>query len=102
MTAQDMLDSDYVDLLPRDLLVPHYLIHCYLYYEQAESIISDHQFDMLARRLWEEWDEVEHVHAHLIDPNALLSGGSYLKGRYPLRVKSSAARLLGRPLRFPW
>lgn len=99
MTADDMLDPDYVDLLPRGLLVPHYLIHCFLYYEENESLISDHQFDMLARRLWDEWDEVEHVHAYLIDPDALKSGGSYLSGTYPLRVKSSAASLLGRPLR---
>lgn len=100
MNLSDCRDPDFVDLLPRDLLVPWYLITCFLYYEQAESVISDRQFDELARRLWEEWDEVTHPHAYLIDPNALSSGGSYLRGKYPLRVRSAAASLLGRQLRF--
>lgn len=98
MTLEDFRDSDYVDLLPRGLLVPHYLIHAWLYYEAAESIITDRQFDELARRLYDEWGDVEHHHVHLIDPNALLSGGSYLRGKYPLRVQQAAAQLIGRPL----
>lgn len=87
-------DEDFIELLPRGLLVPWYLLSCFLYYEVCRPVLSDYQFDMLARRLWDEWDEVEHFHAHLIDPNALLSGGSYLAGSYPLRTRQAAMQLL--------
>ncbi len=90
----DWADEDYADLLPTGLLVPHYLIHCYLYYGVGESLISDRQFDLLARRLQSEWDEVKHPHRRLIDRSALSSGGSYLVKKLPLRVISSAEGLL--------
>lgn len=93
----DCKDEDYVDLLDSGLLVPHYLIHCYLYYEEGTSLISDKQFDELAQRLWQEWDCVDHVHKDLIDPEALTSGGSYLSGKYPIRVKNSALSLVDTP-----
>jgi NAD-dependent DNA ligase len=97
MTLEDFQDSDYLDLLPTGLLVPHYLIHCYLYYEASESVISDTVFDRLARRLYDEWEDAKgHPHAHLIDPNALRSGGNYIK--HVRRTKQAAAHLLGRTL----
>jgi hypothetical protein len=82
----------YVDLLDPGLLVPHYLIHCYLYYEMSVPVIEDHQFDDLGKRLKDEWDDVEHHHKHLIDPDGLSSGGSYIK--HPLRVAQAAQTLL--------
>lgn len=94
-----MIDIDDIDLLPASLLVPHYLIACLAYYEEAESLMSDAAFDLLARRLGAEWGRADHIHRHLIDRSALSSGGSYLRGKYPLRVKLAASRLLGRPLR---
>lgn len=87
------LDQDYVDLLPSSLLVPHYLMHSYLYYEEAAQVISDHSYDALAQRLLTEWDDVDHYHKELIDPEALKSGGSYLSGTYPRRVKEAALLL---------
>ncbi len=88
-----MREEDYVDLLPSGLLVPHYLIHCYLYYEAAESVISDSQFDELARRLNAEWDSTEHPHKKLLDRSALTSGGSYLRKFYPRRTIQAAKRM---------
>lgn len=87
-----MEDEDYLDLLPSDLLVPHYLIHCYLYYELDAPLIPDRVFDALARRLDDEWREAKHRHRKLIDREALTSGGHYLK--YPTLVKQSARSLL--------
>lgn len=88
MTWDDLLDPAYVDLLEPGLLVPHYLIHCHLYYGCSVSIISDEAFDELARRLDEEWDEVEHPHKKLIEREALGASGYYLK--LPRMVKASA------------
>lgn len=89
----DFADEDYVDLLASELLVPHYLLHCCAYYDYSSNLITDRQFDTLARRLYDEWDLVKHRHKRLIDRDALLSGGSYIK--LPLIVRCSAARLLG-------
>lgn len=98
MTPQDLQDSDYLDLLESGLLVPHYLIMCFSYYEADVSLVPDHTFDELAQRLDREWDKVSHPNKKLIDRAALKSGGSYLRGRYPMRVKATA-RMLIRKLR---
>lgn len=90
----DWADEEYADLLPAGLLVPHYLIHCYLYYEAGASLIPDQQFDLLARRLNLEWDEAKHRHRRLIDRSALGSGGSYLTRKLPRCVVSCAEGLL--------
>lgn len=92
MTLEDLQDPFYVDGLDPALLVPHYLIHCYLYYEFCRALIEDSVFDALARRLADEWDGVDHPHKDLIDPDGLSSGGHYLK--YPLRVQQCAKWLI--------
>lgn len=89
----DWTDDDYADLLSAELLVPHYLIHCYLYYECGVSLISDHAFDMLAHRLQAEWGYAKHRHRRLIDRSALASGGSYLTRKLPTCVISAAESL---------
>jgi hypothetical protein len=94
MTPSDFADSDYADLLDAELLVPHYLLHCRLYYDCMVPVIEDHQFDLLARRLDAEWDSADHPHRHLIDRSALRSGGSYLTGKYPLKVIGAARHIL--------
>jgi hypothetical protein len=78
----------------RNLLVPHYLIHCYIYYEIGDSIISDDEFDQLAKRIYDEWDDIEHMHKHLIDRDSLSTGGSYLRTRYTNMIIYSAYQLL--------
>lgn len=79
---------------PPDILVPHYLMHCYLYYETGTSVISDHDFDLLAKELVAHWDEAKgHRHADIIDFNSLVacSSGYYIK--YPLMVQGAAISL---------
>lgn len=74
-----------------NLLVPHFLIHSFLYYVCDWSIISDDTFDrVLVEGLRKRWDSVEHRHKHLIDPS-LLKSGFYL--RYPRITASSAISL---------
>lgn len=64
--------------IPVDLLVPQYLIHCAAYYQLNFNIITDQEFDRLARRLYKEWDKVHHRHKNLIDRNGLSAGGSHI------------------------
>ena len=76
------------------LLVPYYLCYSYLYYEENKSLISDSEYDIICKRLHKNWDQVEHMHKHLIDKNSLLAGtGYYLK--YNDRIRN-AARALAR------
>jgi len=78
-----------------DLLVPRYLVHAYLYYRQNTSLISDHCFDQIARRLHAEWDDVNHPHKELIEHDALLSGANYIQ--FPRRIEQAAHYLLDNP-----
>ena len=73
----------------RNLLVPHYLIHSFLYYRCDVSIISDHLYDEICQRLYTEWRYVNHIHKHMVDRDMLNAGtGYHLK--YTARVKKGA------------
>ena len=50
-----------------NMLVPYYLMSCYLYYECDKNVLSDTQFDTLCKRLLDNWDSINHIHKHLID-----------------------------------
>lgn len=77
-----------------NMMVPHYLIHSFLYYEQDRTLISDDLFDRICRRLRVELDALTHPHKHLVDPECLRAGtGFYLSGRYPALVIGSANAL---------
>ncbi|MCW2317150.1 hypothetical protein M2322_002704 [Rhodoblastus acidophilus] len=76
-----------------NLLVPHFLIHSYLYYKLDHPIISDDAFDSLAKELGAKWDSIVHPHKAAIDPT-LLKTGYYLG--YPVRVPGAALSLLAR------
>ena len=58
-------------------LVPIYLMSSYLYYEQDKNVIDDTQFDYLCKKLYDNWDNVEHMHKHLIDKDNLKAGSGY-------------------------
>lgn len=76
-----------------NLLVPHYLIHSYLYYELDKAVISDTLYEELCIALDRQWDQVVHHHKRLIDRSSLAAGtGYYLK--YPVRVQQAARSLL--------
>jgi hypothetical protein len=79
------------DRLPLDLLVPHYLIHSYLYYEMAHSLISDYDYDRLAISIYDNWDRITHVHKHMIDNESLKTSGFAIK--YPLMVQGAARQI---------
>ena len=58
-------------------LVPIFLMSSYLYYEHDKNVLDDTQFDYLCKKLYDNWDSVEHMHKHLIDKDNLKAGSGY-------------------------
>lgn len=67
-----------------NLSVPWYLMASYAYYVEDDPILSDAVFDRLAKRMQENWDNIEHQHKEHISEDDL-RGGTFL-GEYPSRV----------------
>ena len=73
-------------------LVPIYLMSSYLYYRKDTSKISDGEFDLLCKRMLENWKEIRHPHKRLIKKKDLEAGTGYAIRKYPTIVMSSAER----------
>ena len=73
-------------------LVPIYLMSSYLYYRKDTSKISDGEFDLLCKRMLENWKEIKHPHKRLIKKKDLEAGTGYAIRKYPTIVMSSAER----------
>ena len=58
-------------------LVPYYLMSCWLYYENDKNVLRDEDFDLLCKRINDEWDNITHVHKFLIDRQMLVAGSGY-------------------------
>lgn len=67
--------------------IAKYLMCAFAYYEQADPLISDQEFDELGKWLLENYDNVEHMHKHLVTKEDL-DAGTYL-GEYPTIVKGA-------------
>ena len=74
------------------MLVPYYLMFSYLYYEKNVSLIEDTEFDKLCQTLLEKYDNVEHMHKHLVSKEALTAGTGY-DIVYTNMIKDSAMKL---------
>ena len=75
-----------------NMLVPYYLMFSYLYYEKDVSLIEDTEFDKLCQTLLEKYDNVEHMHKHLVSKEALTAGTGY-DIVYTNMIKDSAMKL---------
>lgn len=64
-----------------------YLMAAYAYYVEDDPIMGDWHFDMLAKELLEDYDNIEHIHKHLVSKDDLRAG-TYL-GQYPEMVKGA-------------
>ena len=63
--------------------------HNYLYYVKDNPEISDFEFDQLAKDILENWNNIQHMHKHLLNKDMLVAG-TYL-GEYPNLVKGAVA-----------
>ena len=75
-------------------LVPVYLMSSYLYYKKDQSKLSDGEFDMLCKRMLDNWKQIKHPHKNLIKKKDLEAGTGYAIRMYPTIVMSSAERWL--------
>jgi hypothetical protein len=77
-------------------IVAWWLMACYLYYIEHQSLLTDGYFDSLAVAMIERWDDLVHPHKHLIDAGDLLAGTGYALAveQYPSITKSAARRLM--------
>ena len=75
-----------------NMLVPYYLMFSYLYYEKNVSLIEDTEFDKLCQTLLEKYDNVEHMHKHLVSKESLTAGTGY-DIVYTNMIKDSAMKL---------
>src|SRR6056300_1342297 len=69
-SSNQMIECEYtIDKMCSDstesninMTVPWYLMASYAYYVQDDPIISDRLFDLMAKRMLENWDKIEHFH----------------------------------------
>ena len=72
--------------------IAKYLMCSYAYYELDNQLISDTEFDMLAKEILDNWDNIEHMHKHLLTKDMLVAG-TYL-GEYPNIVKGAVGNYM--------
>ena len=72
--------------------IAKYLMCAYAYYEWDKPLISDTEFDMLAKEILDNWDNIEHMHKYLLTKDMLVAG-TYL-GEYPNMVKGAVGNYM--------
>jgi hypothetical protein len=60
-----------------NMLIPHYLMHSYLYYVMDDPVVSDAMFDTICKRLLVELDGLSHRHKGLVDKDLLVAGSGF-------------------------
>ena len=53
----------------------------YAYYQLNTNLITDHEFDQLGKDILANYDNINHMHKHLVTKE-MLDAGTYL-GEYP-------------------
>ena len=66
-----------LDKVSLNRLVPIYLMSSYLYYELDKNVLDDTQFDYVCKKLYDNFDDVTHMHKHLLDKDNLKAGSGY-------------------------
>jgi NAD-dependent DNA ligase len=67
--------------------IARYLMCAYAYYVEDDPLISDSEFDQLGKDILQNYDNIEHMHKHLVTKKDL-EAGTYL-GEYPGLVKGA-------------
>jgi len=88
-----ILDKHVIKVISNNvhMTVPYYLMASYAYYEKDDPILSDDFYDKLAKKILNQWDDIEHYHKHLLSKE-VLEAGSYI-GKYPTIVSEALKSL---------
>ena len=70
-----------------NMAIPWYIMAAYAYYIDDDPILEDRTFDLLAKKILKDWDEITHLHKDCLTED-MLKSGTYL-GEYPTRVKGA-------------
>ena len=64
----------------------------FAYYQLDTNVISDSEFDQLAKDILADYDNIEHMHKYLVTKKDL-DAGTYL-GEYPTIVRSATKQYI--------
>lgn len=67
--------------------IAKYLMCSYAYYVEDDPLISDEEFDQLAKFILENYNAIDHPHKSLVTKSDL-EAGTFL-GEYPSRIKGA-------------
>lgn len=73
-------------------IIKWFLMASWLYYINDISILSDERYDLLAKQIYDSWDDLSSMHKHVIRKDDLMCGSLYyLKDEdYPTIIVSLA------------
>jgi len=74
-----------------NMLIPWYIMASYAYYEEDSPILTDALFDRLAKKILNNWDDIDHQHKNYLNED-MLRAGTY-SGEYPTRVSGAVSHL---------
>lgn len=83
--CQDIIDDN------PNMMIPWYIMASYAYYKEDNPIISDQLFDKLAKRIYNNWESLEHIHKNYLTSDMVRSG-TFL-GEYPTRVQGAVKQV---------
>lgn len=79
-----------VSELSPNQLVAYFMTSSYLYYKKDKAVLSDGDYDLLCKRLLENWRQAKHEHKKWIKKKDLEAGTGYAISLYPTRVVGAA------------
>jgi NAD-dependent DNA ligase len=79
-----------VNELNPNQLVSYFMTSSYLYYKKDKAVLSDTDYDLLCKRLLENWRQAKHEHKKYIKKKDLEAGTGYAIRLYPQRVIGAA------------
>lgn len=76
--------------------VGKYLVATFLYYHCDFSVMEDEEFDKICKELFDNFDDINHPHKHLLDRDSLQAGSGYQLrlSDFPTIVKSISYSIL--------
>lgn len=76
--------------------IPWLLMASWLYYHHDVSLFSDEFYDELAKAILDAWDDLEHMHKHLLTREMLEAGSLFQikEAEYPAMTKGAASQIV--------